>query len=88
MRITLYLPEQSEKSGALEVTGKNDVKILLGHIPPTEVEVQFIENCNIATCNLTFDEVKFKVIKESNVYYLIISWDVQDTRTILWEVFS
>jgi hypothetical protein len=80
----------------LVVTGKNNAKIELKQ-RPNEVKVLFKDDELCIPCNPThFDELEWEIEEEVikgllkktvKKYFLILSWDVAASRTIVVEVF-
>lgn len=84
--LTGVIMNRSFNSGCLEVVDKGEVIIELTEKYPRYVKVYFSSLPNCIPCNQHHDKLCYEIINKFNKFWLVIKWDITDTRSIKWSL--
>ena len=75
----------NKQSGELVVVGTDTIDIkLFGN--PKRVRFEFEDDIDLVPCEpRDYDQLNYYVHQEVDGHYLLISWDVSDSRELIWE---
>lgn len=73
-------------SGELFVIGKEEIFIRLKHTEPKTVLVEFKGHQHHIPCNPHHDKLEWEIMHKGDYYVLVIKWDVQGIREVVWAV--